>query len=124
MWSIRGPAIRSLHRSVPGGPSALDEAPSLEGPAEGDLVVAGTRGYVYAPAPWWKMDYFEIRKEDPRDNRRYFYQFEGDGIRDELADFVRRIRNEARESIVTEELTRKIAEIIEIFRGGAGVHTI
>ena len=92
--------------------------------AEGDLVVAGTRGYVYAPAPWWKMDYFEIRKEDPRDNRRYFYQFEGDGIRDELADFVRRIRNEARESIVTEELTRKIAEIIEIFRGGAGVHTI
>ena len=70
------------------------------------------------------MDYFEIRKEDPRDNRRYFYQFEGDGIRDELADFVRRIRNEARESIVTEELTRKIAEIIEVFRGGAGVHTI
>ena len=58
---------------------------------------------VRAPAPWWKMDYFEIRKEDPRDNRRYFYQFEGDGIRDELADFVRRIRNEARESIVTEE---------------------
>ena len=51
-------------------------------------------------------------------------QFEGDDIRDELADFVRRIRNEARESIVTEELTRKIAEIIEVFRGGAGVHTI
>ena len=49
--------------------------------AEDDLVVAGTRGYVYAPAPWWKMDYFKIRKEDPRDNRRYFYQFEGDAFR-------------------------------------------
>ena len=92
--------------------------------SEGDLVVAGTAGYVYAPAPWWKMDYFEIRKEDPRDNRRYFYQFEGDGIRDALADFVRRIRNEARDTVVTEALTTRIARTVELFRSGTGVHAI
>jgi choline-phosphate cytidylyltransferase len=61
--------------------------------SEGDMVIAGTKGYIYVPAPWWKMDYFEVRKEDSRDNRRYFYQFEGEGVRYELAEFVKSIRN-------------------------------
>lgn len=49
--------------------------------SEGDLIVSGTKGYVYVPAPWWKMDYFEVRYENPVDNRRYFYQLDGEGIR-------------------------------------------
>ena len=31
---------------------------------EGNLVVSGTRGYVYVPAPWWLTDFFEVRYED------------------------------------------------------------
>lgn len=57
--------------------------------SEGDLVVSGTRGYIYVPAPWWKTDYFEVRYENPSDNKRYFYQLEGEGIRNELISFVR-----------------------------------
>ena len=60
--------------------------------AEGDLVVSGTKGYIYVPAPWWKTDYFEIRYEDPSRNARYFYQLEGEGIRLELVTFVRSVR--------------------------------
>jgi choline-phosphate cytidylyltransferase len=30
--------------------------------SEGELVISGTKGYVYVPAPWWKTDYFEIRE--------------------------------------------------------------
>ncbi|MBK5202005.1 MAG: adenylyltransferase/cytidyltransferase family protein, partial [Spirochaetaceae bacterium] len=45
--------------------------------AEGAMIIAGTKGYVYVPAPWWKMDYFEIRYEDSRSNKKYFYQFKG-----------------------------------------------
>ena len=56
--------------------------------SEGDLVVSGTKGYIYVPAPWWKMDYFEVRHEIPSDNRRYFYQLDGEGIRYELVAFV------------------------------------
>ena len=48
--------------------------------AEGSLVVAGTEGYVFVPAPWWKTDYFEIRREDQTQNRRFFYQLDGEGI--------------------------------------------
>lgn len=59
--------------------------------SEGCLVVAGTKGYIYVPAPWWKMDYFEVRFENPVMNRRYFYQLNGEGLRDELSTFVRMI---------------------------------
>ena len=59
--------------------------------SEGDLVVSGTCGYIYVPAPWWKMDYFEVRYENPADNKRYFYQLEGEGIRNELISFVRNV---------------------------------
>ena len=55
--------------------------------SEGDLIVSGTKGYIYVPAPWWKMDYFEVRYENPVDNRRYFYQLDGEGIRRELVQF-------------------------------------
>ena len=49
--------------------------------SEGELIISGTKGYVYVPAPWWKTDYFEIRYENPADNRRYFYQLDGEGDR-------------------------------------------
>lgn len=60
--------------------------------SEGDLVVSGTKGYIYVPSPWWKTDYFEIRYEDFSRNKRYFYQLDGEGIRFELAAFSRAIR--------------------------------
>lgn len=93
--------------------------------SEGELVVSGTEGYVYVPSPWWKMDYFEVRKEDPRDNRRYFYAFDGEGLRDELADFLRRVRGQqAAPAPVLPELSARLAGIVEDFRAGEGVETI
>ena len=61
--------------------------------SEGDLIVSGTQGYVYVPAPWWKTDYFELRYENPIENKRYFYQLDGEGIRNELVQFLRQIRS-------------------------------
>lgn len=66
--------------------------------AEGDLIVAGTKGYIYVPAPWWKTEYFEARFEDQRDNKKYYYKFDGDGLRYELAEFASLIRNETPET--------------------------
>lgn len=40
--------------------------------SEGELVISGTNGYIYVPAPWWKTDYFEIRYENQTNNKRYF----------------------------------------------------
>lgn len=55
---------------------------------EGSMTVAGTKGYVYVPAPWWKTDYFEVRYEDQNLNKKYFYPFVGEGLRYEIKDFV------------------------------------
>ena len=55
---------------------------------EGNMVVSGTKGYAYVPAPWWKTDYFEIRYEDQNQNKKYFYPFAGEGLRYEIKDFV------------------------------------
>lgn len=61
--------------------------------SEGELVVSGTEGYVYVPAPWWKTDFFEIRYEDSNRNKRYFYPLDGEGIRYELVQFVKAIES-------------------------------
>lgn len=58
---------------------------------ENDLVVTGTGGYIYVPAPWWKTEYFEVKGEDLRDTRKHYYECAGTGLRYELFEFVRRI---------------------------------
>ena len=55
---------------------------------EGSMTIAGTKGYVYVPAPWWKTDYFEVRYEDQNKKKKYFYPFVGEGLRYEIKDFV------------------------------------
>ena len=39
---------------------------------EGELIIAGSKGYIYVPVPWWKTDYFEIRYEDQSAKKRFF----------------------------------------------------
>lgn len=60
---------------------------------EGNLVISGTKGYAYVPAPWWKTDYFELRYEDPSDNKKYFYKWDGFGLRYEIQEFISCIVN-------------------------------
>ena len=88
--------------------------------AEGELIVAGTRGYVYVPAPWWKTEYFEIRFEDSSLNRKFYFRFDGDGLRYELAEFASMIRSGSVESFKLRSAESiAIAGIIERARAEA-----
>jgi len=60
---------------------------------EGNLVVSGTKGYVYVPSPWWKTDCFEIRYEDQNENKKFFYKWDGAGLRYEIQEFISCILN-------------------------------
>lgn len=84
--------------------------------SEGELIVSGTDGYVYIPAPWWKTDYFEIRYEDQLKNKRYFYQLDGEGIRYELVAFSKAVEK-GRDIIasISQEETGAIADILGNF---------
>lgn len=84
--------------------------------AEGELIVSGTEGYIYVPAPWWKTDYFEIRHEDPSLNKRYFYQLDGEGIRNQLLTFARTIEKGKSLSGVSPEESLAISRVMEHFK--------
>ncbi len=60
---------------------------------EGNLVISGTKGYAYVPAPWWKTDYFELRYEDQNNNKKFFYKWDGAGLRYEIQEFISCIIN-------------------------------
>ncbi len=83
--------------------------------SEGDLVITGTKGYIYVPAPWWKLDYFEIRYEKIEDKKRFFYQLDGEGIRYELVSFVQMIKDKRKNDYITEECSLAISNIMEEF---------
>ena len=89
--------------------------------AEGELVIAGTKGYVYVPAPWWKTDYFEIRYENSEDNKKFFYQLEGEGIRYEIVAFAKAVESGQSLDYVSEEVSEAITGVIEDFNSREGV---
>ena len=60
---------------------------------EGNLVISGTKGYAYVPAPWWKTDYFELRYENQNENKKFFYKWDGAGLRYEIQEFISCIIN-------------------------------
>ena len=61
--------------------------------SEGELIISGTKGYIYVPAPWWKTDYFELRYEDQNDNKKFFYKWDAAGLRYEIQEFMSCIYN-------------------------------
>ena len=84
--------------------------------SEGSLVISGTKGYIYVPAPWWKTDYFELRYENPAENKRYFYQLEGEGIRNEIVTFVKNIEEKEASVNVGEYLSKEIVNIMHQYK--------
>lgn len=92
---------------------------------EGNLVISGTKGYVYVPAPWWLTDYFEVRYEDQTKNKKFFYSYDGEGLRYEIQEFLSMIVNNRRSCY---KLRRResvaIAEIIEKYRNRENVTEI
>lgn len=83
---------------------------------EGNLVISGAKGYAYVPAPWWKTDYFELRYEDQNQNKKFFYKWDGAGLRYEIQEFISCIINKR---FSTSRLRRKesicMAKIMEQF---------
>lgn len=86
---------------------------------EGSMTIAGTKGYAYVPAPWWKTDYFELRFEDQNQNKKFFHTWAGDGLRYEIKDFVTAIlSNEFFYSKVSKKENIKMAEVQEQYLNG------
>lgn len=90
---------------------------------EGNLVISGTKGYAYVPSPWWKTDYFELRYENQNDNKKFFYKWDGTGLRYEIQEFTSCIMNHRfssarlrrRESICMADIMQQFSERKNMF---------
>lgn len=92
--------------------------------SEGELIVSGTKGYIYVPAPWWKTDYFEIRYENQEDNQRYFWQLDGEGIRYAISNFTKAIGTGRRSVYIERDVSEAITKVIEDFNSGKDLQAI
>lgn len=92
---------------------------------EGNLVISGTKGYIYVPAPWWLTDFFEVRYEDQTKNKKYFYSYDGEGLRYEIQEWLSLIVNQRRSCFkLRRHESVAIAEIIEKYRNHENVTEI
>lgn len=84
---------------------------------EGNLVISGTKGYAYVPSPWWLTDYYEFRYEDQNQNKKFFYKWDGAGLRYEIQEFISCILNHR---FSTARLRRResiaMADIMQAFK--------
>lgn len=84
--------------------------------SEGQLMIAGTKGYILAESPWWLTKSFEVRYEDPNKREKHFAKFMGNGLRYEISDFVYMINgHQGRAYKFTQEESIAMAEIMERF---------
>lgn len=82
--------------------------------SEGELIISGTKGYIFVPAPWWKTQQIEVRYENPGQNEKFFYKFLGDGLRYEISDFVAAVNgNEKKEYKLRMEESVALAKVME-----------
>ncbi len=70
----------------------------IEMKSEGHAVIAGTKGYIYIPAPWWLTREFYVRFEDSSKEYKFEYAFDGDGLRYMISEFTSLIRQRKIES--------------------------
>ena len=92
--------------------------------SEGELIISGTKGYIYVPAPWWKTEYFEIRYENPAENKRYFYPLEGEGIRYMILSFLKKVEHQNAFSYINEIESMSIVGVIDDFYNQSTVNKI
>lgn len=91
---------------------------------EGNMVISGTKGYIYVPAPWWLTAFFEVRYENQTKNKKYFYSYDGEGLRYEIQEFMSMIVNRR---ISSYKLRRResitISRVLEAFNNKKN-HTV
>lgn len=81
--------------------------------SESCLVISGNKGYIYVPAPWWKPDYFEIRYENPYDNKKLYFPFESSGLRYEIQCFTDNISLKTTERPIAKHEMLQIIQIVD-----------
>ncbi len=85
--------------------------------SEGQLIIAGTKGYILCESPWWLTKHFQVRDVEGNTLEEYSAQLEGSGLQYELASFVAEIEDREIDASagINREESIAIANVIETF---------
>lgn len=91
--------------------------------SEGQLIIAGTKGYILAQSPWWLTRGFDVRYENSGRIDHYDTMFQGGdaggGFRYEISEFISKINGTGGNSYkLTAEESTEMARIVEKFMDG------
>lgn len=105
IWALKGDTGVDVYTktSIDYGVAVGLAKTGLAAKSEGQLVIAGTEGYILVPSPWWLTKYFEVRYEDPSRIDKHIYPFDGQGLRYEIQEFADRINGSKDVSLSVEE---------------------
>lgn len=92
IWENEVDGYLKVEFEFPGGKFAT-MVNALCAKTKGDLRITGDKGYIYVPDPWWKTTEVHVCYEDSNRNQIYHYNFDGDGLRYELSEFVKAIND-------------------------------
>ncbi len=85
--------------------------------SEGELIIAGTKGYILVRSPWWLTRGFDVRYEDATKIDHYDSAFSGDdGLRYEISEFVSKVNGSGgKDYKLTAEESIAMADVVEKF---------
>lgn len=86
--------------------------------SEGEMIISGTKGYAYIPAPWWKTEYFEIRHEDTSDVKKFYFKIDGEGIRYEIVAFLDLISNGVKSLYISRDISKQFVKFQNYIKNG------
>ncbi len=104
LYDISNRAI-TLHENDVIGISTV----AIEMKSSSSAIISGSKGYIYIPAPWWLTEEFTCKFEDVSKEYSFKYEFEGNGFRYMISEFISLIQ---RGEIESERLS--IEDMLEI----------
>lgn len=115
VWQNQVDGYLKVEFEFPGGKFAT-MVNALCAKTKGDLRITGEKGYIYVPDPWWKTSEVHVCFEDSNHNQVYHYNFEGDGLRYELSEFVKAINDFKNHKSLSTAESLTIADTMALIR--------
>lgn len=89
--------------------------------SEGQLIIAGSNGYILVPSPWWLTKRVEVHYEDSKKVEVYDYKWEINGLQYELEEFLNLILSIEKVYKNESNIVQENAILLEHFKKEVGI---
>ena len=87
-----------------------------------NMTIIGTSGYVIVDETWWKTESFEVYTDEK--NKKYCFEFDDEGLRYELSNFLNTITTEENYQKLFEKDSLFISDILEKYKNNYNTYIL